>query len=150
QEPIGKRKAIEAVWYTGRMMGETLAHTICGNRTAYNPGHWFNSAKFLDIEYQTYGWVNPAPLEKNRHFHWMHQDQSKCITIEYNQSTGEVNGINTFGIRLRHEVFHQWLTEKQDIDFVLKNLGKANFDPEFYARYEGDILEKYNLDLASV
>jgi hypothetical protein len=21
------------------------------------PGHWFNSAKFLDIEYQTYGWV---------------------------------------------------------------------------------------------
>ena len=150
QEPIGKRKAIEAVWYTGRMMGETLAHTICGNRTAYNPSHWFNSAKFLDIEYQTYGWVNPTPLEKNRHFHWMHKDQSKCITIEYNQSTGEINGINTFGIRLRHDVFDQWLTEKQDIDFVLKNLGKANFDPEFYARYEGDILEKYNLDLASV
>ena len=38
-------------------MGETLAQTICGNRIQYNPGHWFNSAKFLDIEYQTYGWV---------------------------------------------------------------------------------------------
>ena len=56
-KPIGNRRAIEAVWYTGRMMGETLAQTICGNKTEYKPGHWFNSAKFLDIEYQTYGWV---------------------------------------------------------------------------------------------
>jgi NAD(P)H-nitrite reductase large subunit len=56
-ESIGQRRNIEAVWYTGRMMGETLAQTICGNKTEYKPGHWFNSAKFLDIEYQTYGWV---------------------------------------------------------------------------------------------
>ena len=54
---IGQRRNIESVWYTGRMMGETVAQTICKNKTAYKPGHWFNSAKFLDIEYQTYGWV---------------------------------------------------------------------------------------------
>ena len=53
KEPVGERKAIEAVWYTGRMMGETLAQTICKERMAYSPGHWFNSAKFFDIEYQT-------------------------------------------------------------------------------------------------
>ncbi|MEZ4689782.1 MAG: hypothetical protein R3A12_06220 [Ignavibacteria bacterium] len=36
-----------------------MAQTICGKRTAYDPGIWFNSAKFLDIEYQTaYGLVN--------------------------------------------------------------------------------------------
>ena len=51
------RKSIEAVWYVGRMMGETLAQTICGNLTTYQPGHWYNSAKFFDIEYQTYGSV---------------------------------------------------------------------------------------------
>lgn len=34
------------------MMGETLAQTICDNKTQYKPGHWFNSAKFIDIEYQ--------------------------------------------------------------------------------------------------
>ena len=56
-EAIGQRRNIEAVWYTGRMMGETVAQTICNKKTAYKPGHWFNSAKFLDIEYQTYGWV---------------------------------------------------------------------------------------------
>jgi hypothetical protein len=42
---------------TGRMMGEALAQTLTGKPTQYKPGHWFNSAKFLDIEYQTYGWV---------------------------------------------------------------------------------------------
>ena len=49
KEPLGERKAIEAVWYTGRMMGETLAQTICKKRMAYSPEHWFNSAKFFDI-----------------------------------------------------------------------------------------------------
>jgi hypothetical protein len=29
------------------MMGETVANTVCGKKLAYNPGHWFNSAKFL-------------------------------------------------------------------------------------------------------
>ncbi len=57
REPIGNRPPVEAVWYTGRMMGETLAQTICGKPFEYNPGNWFNSAKFFDIEYQTYGWV---------------------------------------------------------------------------------------------
>jgi len=51
-EPVPGRRGIEAVWYTGRMMGETVAHTVCGNKQAYDPGIWFNSAKFIDIEYQ--------------------------------------------------------------------------------------------------
>jgi len=29
--PFGNRRPIEAVWYTGRMMGETVAQTICAN-----------------------------------------------------------------------------------------------------------------------
>jgi hypothetical protein len=32
------------------------------------PGHWFNSAKFLDIEYQTYGWVWAEAKENEEHF----------------------------------------------------------------------------------
>ena len=52
------RRPIEAVWYTGRMMGETVAKTICGQKTSYDPGIWFNSAKFMDIENQTYGIVS--------------------------------------------------------------------------------------------
>ena len=39
-----------------------------GNKKAYRPGHWFNSAKFFDIEYQTYGLVaaQTENFEKDR------------------------------------------------------------------------------------
>jgi len=146
-EPIGNRRPIEAVWYTGRMMGETVAQTICGNRIAYKPGHWFNSAKFLDIEYQTYGWVFANPKENHEHFHWKHEDDTKCITVEYNSNTKEFIGINTFGIRMRHEVFDRWLSDKKDIDFVMNHLSEANFDPEFYSTFEEDILSSYSFQL---
>ncbi|WP_025742410.1 NAD(P)/FAD-dependent oxidoreductase [Aquimarina pacifica] len=142
-EAIGNRRPIEAVWYTGRMMGETLAQTICGNRIEYKPGHWFNSAKFLDIEYQTYGWVFARPKEYEKQFHWIHNDDTKCVTVSYHKETNEFLGINTFGIRMRHEVFDQWLSEKKDVDYVIKHLIKANFDPEFYTKYEADILRAY-------
>lgn len=143
-EGIDQRRPIEAVWYTGRMMGETLAQTICGNKMQYKPGHWFNSAKFLDIEYQTYGWVFANPRENEAHFHWKHEDDTKCITVCYDKITNEFLGINTFGIRMRHETFDTWLTEKRDVDYVINHLLEANFDPEFYSHYEADILSAYN------
>ncbi len=144
-EAIGNRRPIEAVWYTGRMMGETVAQTICGNPMEYNPGHWFNSAKFLDIEYQTYGWVYSErnKKESEQHFHWQHQDGTKCITIAFHNNTREFLGINTFGIRMKHEVFDRWLTEKRDVDYVMEHLKKANFDPEFYTHFEKEILEHF-------
>jgi len=147
REPIGNRKSIEAVWYTGRMMGETVAQTICGNRIEYKPGHWFNSAKFFDIEYQTYGWVFAKPKEGHAHFHWKHNDDTKCITMEYDTVTNKFKGINTFGIRMRHEVFDKWLTEKRDMDYVMNHLYEANFDPEFYKHFEKNILDCYKKEI---
>jgi NAD(P)H-nitrite reductase large subunit len=149
QEAIGNRRPIEAVWYTGRMMGETLAQTICGNRIEYKPGHWFNSAKFMDIEYQTYGWVfgERTRPDYEKHFHWKHEDDTKCITVAYDKNTNKFLGINTFGIRMRHDVFDRWLTQEQDVNYVMTNLTKANFDPEFYRRFEAEILSAYNQQL---
>ncbi|WP_031427289.1 NAD(P)/FAD-dependent oxidoreductase [Flavimarina sp. Hel_I_48] len=145
REAIGNRKPVEAVWYTGRMMGEALAQTLCGKTFEYKPGHWFNSAKFFDIEYQTYGWVfsEKSKPEHEAHFHWKHEDDTKCITVAYNKETGAFLGINTFGIRMRHEVFNRWLTAEKDVDFVINNLKAANFDPEFYKHYEKEILRAY-------
>jgi len=152
REPIGNRPAVEQVWYTGRMMGEVVAQTICGRQTAYNPGHWFNSAKFLDIEYQTYGWVHSERglPDYEAHFHWKHPQENVCVTLAYHKESNQFLGINTFGIRMRHEVFDKWLTEGRDIDYVVSNLKQANFDPEFFKRYEGDILEEYKRRLVKV
>lgn len=147
-EAIGNRRPIEAVWYTGRMMGETVAQTICGNQIEYKPGHWFNSAKFLDIEYQTYGWVfsERGMKEYEEHFHWRHAKEKVCITIAFNKENNQFLGINTFGIRMRHEVFDRWLTQEKDVDYVMEHLIDANFDPEFYKNYETEVVSKYNTD----
>ena len=146
RDAIGNRRTVEAVWYTGRMMGETLAQTLCGNKREYQPGHWFNSAKFFDIEYQTYGWVHGAKgrPDHEAHFHWKHSDDTKCITIAYHRETRAFLGINTFGIRMRHSTFDLWLTEKRSVDHVISHLEEANFDPEFYRSFERHILKSFN------
>ncbi len=148
-EAIGNRKPVEAVWYTGRMMGEALAQTLCGNRTEYRPGHWFNSAKFLDIEYQTYGWVFPErkKTDSEIHFHWRHPQEKICITVAFDKDSETFLGINTLGIRMRHEVLDRWLTEKRKMDHVMAHLADANFDPEFYRTHEPEIIAKYNANL---
>lgn len=143
---IGSRRPIESVWYTGRMMGETVAQTICGNRLEYKPGHWFNSAKFMDIEYQTYGWVWAQPKEHEKRFYWEHKSGKKCIHISYDKNTHEFIGINTFGIRMRHDFFDRMLSKKQTIEYVLAHLCDANFDPEFYKLHEQEIVGKFNYE----
>ena len=151
KEGIGNRRPIEAVWYTGRMMGETLAQTICGNPTEYKPGHWFNSAKFLDLEYQTYGWVfsERSKKETEEHFHWRHATEKICITVAYDKNTNAFLGINTFGIRMRHEIFDRWLTEGRSIEHVMEHLKDANFDPEFYTAYENEITAHFNKEFST-
>lgn len=150
KEPAMGRRPIEAVWYTARMMGETVAQTICGNEFKYRPGNWFNSAKFFEIEYQTYGHVAANPEASEQHFHWAHRDGKKAITIAYDLENGEFLGINTFGIRMRHEVFDEWLTNKRSVEFVLSHLRKANFDPEFYDSHEKEIFKSFKQNLTTI
>ncbi|GAA4312609.1 hypothetical protein GCM10023115_31190 [Pontixanthobacter gangjinensis] len=147
RDPVGLRKPVEAVWYTGRIMGETLAQTLTGKRTAYQPGNWFNSAKFFDIEYQTYGWVWPKPLKNEQHFHWQHEKEPKAVTIAFDMESRKFLGINTFGIRMRQEVIDTWLDKEMKIDHVLVNLREANFDPEFYDRHEKEIFRSFKNNL---
>ena len=142
-EAIGNRRNIEAVWYTGRMMGETLAQTICGKPMQYNPGNWFNSAKFLDIEYQTYGWVFANTGANETHFYWENKCGKKAISITFDTQSRLFLGINTFGIRMRHEFFDAVLNDKKTVDFVIQNLKKANFDPEFFSTFEKEIASKF-------
>ena len=145
-EAIGLRKNIEAVWYTGKIMGATVAQTICGIKTAYDPGEWYNSAKFLDIEYQTYGWVWAQPREYEKQFYWEHADGKKAIRISYHKKSRKFLGINCLGIRMRQFFFDKILKENHSVDTVIENLKQANFDPEFYTTYEKEIKHAFNKD----
>ncbi len=133
------RRNIEQVWYTGRMMGEVVAQTICGEKTKYEPGPWFNSAKFFDIEYQTYGQVGNELSVQEEDYYWEHVDGKKAMHLVWDRTTNEFKGINTFGIRLRHECFDRWLRERKSVQYIVMHLSEANFDPEFFVRYEAEI-----------
>jgi 3-phenylpropionate/trans-cinnamate dioxygenase ferredoxin reductase component len=152
RNPQAGRRPIEAIWYTGRMMGQTVAHTICGNPTKYIPRLWFNSAKFLDIEYQVYGDVLAKNPEGVQSLYWEHPNRKKAIRINTSLNPSEggtsrgafVTGFNLMGIRYRHEVCEKWILEKTPIEEVLQNLSLANFDPEFFDEYEGELIKMYN------
>lgn len=144
------RRTIEQVWYTGRMMGEVLARTICGDKTRYAPGPWFNSAKFFDIEFQTYGNVGNTLGEEDADFYWEHTSGTKCMHFVWNKSTLVLSGVNSFGIRLRHECFDRWLREGRNIRFVMEHLAEANFDPEFFEWHETEIIHAFHNQLTKI
>jgi len=132
RNPLEGRRPLEPVWYVGRMMGEALGRTLAGQRTAYKPGPWFNSAKFFDLEYQTYGIVKPVADETQTHYFWKMPDKEKFMTVAYHPESGKFIGVNTFGIRLRHEYFDLALRQGWQVGEVIGGMKKANFDPEFY------------------
>ena len=127
------RNLIQQVWYTGRFQGEHAADGILGDVKNYDSGIWFNSAKFFDLEYQTYGQVNRNDPGEASLF-WRHPTEAIAIRIVHVE--GRVIGFNVMGTRFRHRVCEDWLRKRASLDEVLSNLGRAAFDPEFFARHE--------------
>lgn len=146
RKPRPGRRAIEAVWYTGRMMGETVAHNLLtpSNPLPYDPGIWFNSAKFFDIEYQVYGNISTQLPDDQSALYWEHPNGQKSIRLHYDTASGAVVGFLLMGIRYRHEVCEKWIAAKTHIEAVLTNLGLANFDPECYPEHEVELVAAYN------
>ena len=144
RHPDAGRRPIEAIWYTGRMMGETVAHTICGQPTAYHPGFWFNSAKFFDIEYQVYGDVRAQMPPEHATLYWEHPGGRKSIRLVYDREQGHILGFNLMGVRYRQELCLAWIAAKVPVEKVLTQLGAANFDPEFYPQHEAELVRLYN------
>ena len=138
EPPLGRR-TIEPVWYAGRLMGEQLAQNLCGNPSVYDPGPWFNSAKFFDLEYQVYGEIAAAPSSSAESLYWEHSGRKKCLRIQYDRSTSVLQGIHAIGMRLQHEVIAQWLKQGRSVHFVVDHLVEINFDGEFSIRHEQEI-----------
>lgn len=141
KNPAIGRKPIEPVWYTGRMMGESVAQTICTSPTKYQPGLWFNSAKFFDIEYQVYGDIRPQLPENHKTILWQNDQLTKSIRINYTEQG--VVGFNLMGIRFRQEVCEKWIRSNTKIEVVLADLELALFDPEFSKNYAKEVRAIY-------
>ena len=140
----GERNKLEQLWYTGKMQGKVLAKNILGEKEKYDRGIWYNSAKFLDIEYQTYGFVSSLPRIGEESFYWEHSSGKISLRIVFSSKDRSIIGVNAFGMRLRHKLFELWIKEKKTIEYVIENLRSANFDPEFYKKHDREILGKFN------
>jgi len=121
---------VELLWYTARAHGAHVGAVICGDRRPYVRDVFYNSAKFFDIEYQTYGTV-PADLKGLESFVWQHPRKDQFLRIVH--SDGMVRGFNALGLRLRADVCMQWIRDTANVDVVLRNLKQANFNEEFLA-----------------
>lgn len=144
RSPKAGRKAIEPMWYTAKLMGEVVGKNCCGKTTEYDPGIWYNSAKFFDIEYQVYGDVPNKTMPHIETVFCRHADRNHSIRINYHRIDKYVTGFNLMGIRYRHVVCEKWIKEKTHIETVLQNLSLANFDPEFFTQYEEMLIKEYN------
>jgi NADPH-dependent 2,4-dienoyl-CoA reductase/sulfur reductase-like enzyme len=145
REPPGiSRKRLEQVWYTGRMHGETLGYNLANNKpVAYKPGVWYNSAKFFDLEYQTYGNVTPVWGEAVESLYWEDAEGKACFRMLYDQESQKILGVNSIGWRLRHVYFDQAIEAGKKAGVVIQELEKADFKPEFYRPYHYEIQKKF-------
>jgi NADPH-dependent 2,4-dienoyl-CoA reductase/sulfur reductase-like enzyme len=136
---------VEQLWYTGRMQGETVAYTICGQPIPYKRGIPFNSAKFFDLEFQSYGTVNPELSENESSIFWKNASGTQSIRLNYlNVPENTISGFVLLNVRYRQEICEKWILEKRPLEYVVMNLRKANFDPEFHRHNEKGILQAYN------
>lgn len=124
------RNLLQQVWYTGRMQGEVCARNLLGAEDDYDPGIWYNSAKFFDLEYQTYGTVPSAGRPDPDLSHHVWRKGGRLIRL-VTDAEDVVVGFNLLGVRMRHRVCEAWIAARTPRRKVLGELRRAGFDPEF-------------------
>ena len=123
RDPPPGTRAVEPIWYSARLQGATAGLAMAGHGRDYDPGVFFNSAKFFDLEWQTYGAAS-APGQD-----WQVQDGRRSLRIRHDG--GRVLGVNSLGVRMRQDVCSRWVGEGWSLDRALADVGAAVFDPEF-------------------
>lgn len=147
--PEGERNRIEQLWYTGEMHGQVLGRVLAGEEATYERGIWFNSAKFIDLEWHTYGQVPPAGMPQPdgiSQLYWEDAAKRHGFRLVLD-ADGCVVGVNAMGLRYRHRVCERWIAEGRTVDYVLDHLREGHFDPEFHHRYEPEIAGRFREQL---
>lgn len=122
----------EQLWYTGRDQGRVAARAMLGDEVGYRRGHWYNSAKLVDIEYTTAGLVD---FGYDDLWSWTHEETGAVRSSTRVCCRGDrVVGFNLLGRRWDHTVLIRWIAERRSLPWVLEHLGEASFDTELVPR----------------
>lgn len=128
----------EAIWYMAKKMGEAVAHNIGGQAKPFERGLWFNSARFLDMDYQIYGRVDVNQPGLSDAFYWQHPAGEKSLRLAIDDDK-QLTGILSIGLRLRQAQCEKWLLEKNTLTKVIEELPAAHFESEFSKNYMKEI-----------
>ena len=125
----GERPLIETIWYSAKLHGRWAAASMLGDPVDYEPPLFYNSTKFMEIEYTTVGDVTNLGGEFMSLYR-KHPTKDITQRIVWNDA-GEVIGFNMLGSRWDHTVLERWIRQRRDWKWVRDNLRDAQFDFEF-------------------
>ena len=136
REPMPGRKPIEALWYTGRIAGATAGYNLAGEPRAYNPGVYFNSAKFFDIEWQVVGSIAPDPAPDRIDATAEDETRSgpRFLRLQADAHSGALLGVHALGVRIRQDTITDWIRRGLSLDDAVRDFRRASFDPELSRR----------------
>lgn len=122
------RQRPEQLWYTARDQGRVAGRALAGEEASYGRGTWYNSAKFLDLEYTTVGLVEQGvPGEQS----WRYEERGPVrSSTRIIGAKGRLIGFNALGRRWDHSVLARWIEEGRSPEFCWSNLERARFDTE--------------------
>lgn len=116
------------IWYSARDMGIIAGRNMAGADESYNPGYFYNSAKFFEKEYTAAG-RNVAGPGDQEHF-FIDEQLGQAIRVVHH--SGICKGFSTVGGRWEHNILNTYIDENRSIDYFFDNYEEALFDPEFY------------------
>lgn len=137
--PATHRQGTEAVWYVAREMGRQLAEILLHQRSRYEPKCWFNSTSFFSLQLHVYGAIQPGPGTDATDLFWQHPGHRISVRIQADYQNNCATGILSVGLRLRHAVCEQWITQKVPLETILRDWNQAVFEPEFSQRHTAAI-----------
>jgi len=139
-------KTLDQLWYTGKMQGRQLVRNLAtSNNQAYKKPIYYNSAKFIDVEYQIYGQV-PKVNDTDTHLYWESDCRTKCVRMV--SRGGKFLGLSSLGVRYRQRTCEEWIEKGITVEEAIDDLSSANFDPEFYSKIEKEIAPLFRKMLA--
>lgn len=139
REPLAHGRRLEQLWYSGRRQGRTLGRILAGESTSYSAPLFFNSAKFFDLEYQTYGDVPAEESEQISCRQWM--SGRRLIRVAVERGTGRLLGVNGLGVRIRQEVAARMIRRGEEAAMTPTSVRELLFEPEFFKADTQEIAE---------
>lgn len=129
RDGLSHGRSIEQLWYSGRRQGRILGRILAGEELTYKPALFYNSAKFFDLEYQTYGDVPPSDTDDVMTRSWT--GEGRHVRFAWSRANNQLVGMNGFNVRIRHETAGQLVRSAHSGSISSDIMRSLLFDPEF-------------------